>query len=107
VGKRDARIGETAWELKAAVDAEAEVEATLPAPETPFNHPVFLGPIWITVARQNDPWISIPDTANDTVIDSTQSEAFSDATDADAPLNSEESSGSSLSRMPQSSSQTI
>jgi type III secretion protein D len=35
------------------------------APGTPFNRPVPLGPVWITVARRSDPWANAPDAAND------------------------------------------
>lgn len=45
------RIGAGGWSL-AAGDA---------APVTPFNHPVALGPVWVTVARRDDPWPQLPE----------------------------------------------
>lgn len=53
------RIGEGGWDL-AMDDATPN-----PQPGTPFNRPVPLGPVWITVARRGDPWTNAPDAAND------------------------------------------
>lgn len=53
------RIGEAGWDLT--------LDDATPArqPGTPFNRPVPLGPVWITVARRGDPWTHAPDAAND------------------------------------------
>lgn len=61
MGPRAARIciGEAGWDL--ALDDAAPARQ----PGTPFNRPVPLGPVWITVARRGDPWTSAPDAAND------------------------------------------
>lgn len=53
------RIGEGGWDL--ALDDGAPSQQ----PGTPFNRPVPLGPVWITVARRGDPWANAPDAAND------------------------------------------
>lgn len=53
------RIGEGGWDL--ALDDAAPAQQ----PATPFNRPVPLGPVWITVARRGDPWTNAPDAAND------------------------------------------
>lgn len=53
------RIGASGWDL--AVD---DSQPGSP-PGTPFNRPVPLGPVWITVARRSDPWAQVPDAAND------------------------------------------
>ncbi len=55
------RIGEGGWDL--ALDDAAPAQT----PATPFNRPVPLGPVWITVARRGDPWTNAPDAANDAV----------------------------------------
>lgn len=34
-------------------------------PSTPFNEPLALGPVWITVARETDPWPPTPEPAYD------------------------------------------
>lgn len=61
VGARAARvrIGAGGWDL--AVDG-SQPDAP---PGTPFNRPVPLGPVWITVARRGDPWAQAPAAAND------------------------------------------
>lgn len=57
------RIGETGWDL--ATDDGAPADPAGGQPRTPFNRPVPLGPVWITVARRGDPWANPPDAAND------------------------------------------
>lgn len=57
------RIGETGWDL--ANDDGAPADPAGGQPRTPFNRPVALGPVWITVARRGDPWANPPDAAND------------------------------------------
>lgn len=57
------RIGETGWDL--ANDDGAPADPAGGQPRTPFNRPVPLGPVWITVARRGDPWANPPDAAND------------------------------------------
>ncbi|WP_241050124.1 type III secretion system inner membrane ring subunit SctD [Achromobacter xylosoxidans] len=57
------RIGETGWDL--AADDGAPADPAGGQPRTPFNRPVPLGPVWITVARRGDPWANPPDAAND------------------------------------------
>lgn len=57
------RIGETGWDL--ATDDGTPADAAGDQPRTPFNRPVPLGPVWITVARRGDPWANAPDAAND------------------------------------------
>lgn len=59
------RIGAGGWDL-AVDDGQAGAQADAP-PGTPFNRPVPLGPVWITVARRGDPWANVPDAANDAV----------------------------------------
>lgn len=59
------RIGAAGWDL-AVEDGQAGESAGVP-PGTPFNRPVPLGPVWITVARRADPWAQAPDAANDAV----------------------------------------
>lgn len=49
------RIGEGGWDL--ALDDGAPSQQ----PGTPFNRPVPLGPVWITVARRGDPWANAPE----------------------------------------------
>lgn len=56
------RIGAAGWDL--AVDDGQAGAAEIP-PGTPFNRPVPLGPVWITVARRGDPWANAPAAAND------------------------------------------
>jgi len=53
------RIGARGWTVEAQ-DAPAGEE-----PATPFNQPLPLGPLWITVARPADAWATLPDAAND------------------------------------------
>ncbi|QVQ24874.1 type III secretion system inner membrane ring subunit SctD [Achromobacter deleyi] len=53
------RIGASGWDL-AMDDSQPDTP-----PGTPFNRPVPLGPVWITVARRSDPWAQAPDAAND------------------------------------------
>lgn len=60
------RIGAAGWDL-AVEDGQAGESAGIPPPGTPFNRPVPLGPVWITVARRADPWAQAPDAANDAV----------------------------------------
>lgn len=57
------RIGETGWDL--ATDDGAPADPAGGQPRTPFNRPVPLGPVWITVARRGAPWANPPDAAND------------------------------------------
>ena len=57
------RIGAAGWDL-AVDDGQSGTHADIP-PGTPFNRPVPLGPVWITVARRGDPWTNAPDAAND------------------------------------------
>ncbi|MGE8658738.1 MAG: type III secretion system inner membrane ring subunit SctD [Achromobacter sp.] len=61
MGSRAARVRISAggWDL--ALDDAAPAQQ----PATPFNRPVPLGPVWITVARRGDPWTQAPDAAND------------------------------------------
>lgn len=65
VGPRAARvrIGAAGWDL--TVDDGQAGAAADSTPGTPFNRPVPLGPVWITVARRGDPWTNAPDAAND------------------------------------------
>lgn len=51
------RLGPTGWAL--AFD-NTELATSNSEPETPFNQPLSLGPIWITIARRSDPWIDLP-----------------------------------------------
>lgn len=53
------RIGEGGWDLSLDDGAPNGM------PGKPFNRPVPLGPVWITVARRGDPWANAPDAAND------------------------------------------
>ncbi|EHK65688.1 type III secretion system inner membrane ring subunit SctD [Achromobacter arsenitoxydans] len=53
------RIGADGWDL--ALDG-AQPDS---APATPWNRPAPLGPVWVTVARREDPWPRIPEPAND------------------------------------------
>ncbi|MFY2645884.1 type III secretion system inner membrane ring subunit SctD [Achromobacter insuavis] len=79
------RIGEGGWDL-ALDDA-----ATNPQPGTPFNRPVPLGPVWITVARRGDPWTNAPDAANDALARAAvEPAAAPEATPAVAPAPSDE-----------------
>lgn len=87
VGPRAARvrIGEGGWDL-ALDDA-----APNPQPGTPFNRPVPLGPVWITVARRGDPWTNAPDAANDALARAAvEPAAAPEATPAVAPAPSDE-----------------
>ncbi|CUJ44771.1 type III secretion system inner membrane ring subunit SctD [Achromobacter sp. 2789STDY5608621] len=87
VGPRAARvrIGEGGWDL-ALDDA-----APNPQPGTPFNRPVPLGPVWITVARRGDPWTHAPDAANDALARAAvEPAAAPEATPAVAPAPSDE-----------------
>ena len=54
------RIDDLGWHLH-------EEGAALPEelPSNAFNHAVPLGSVWITIARQGDPWIDAPVAAND------------------------------------------
>ncbi|MFJ1301986.1 type III secretion system inner membrane ring subunit SctD [Pseudomonadota bacterium AL_CKDN230030165-1A_HGKHYDSX7] len=54
------RLGERGWTMQAQDAAGAPAE-----PDTPFNQPLPLGPLWITVARRADPWAVLPAAAND------------------------------------------
>lgn len=49
------RIGAGGWALTAGDDA----------PATPFNRPLALGPVWVTVARRDDPWPLLPESGAD------------------------------------------
>ena len=69
------RIGAGGWDL-AVDDGQAGAQADAP-PGTPFNRPVPLGPVWITVARREDPWAHVPDAANDAVAQTAESAAAS------------------------------
>ena len=78
------RIGADGWDL-VPEDSSAENE-----PGTPFNQALPLGPVWITVARSNDPWASLPEAANDGAAavsgpSAAQSSAMPEAQDAAAP----------------------
>lgn len=55
------RIGARGWDLAPGDDAQASA----PEPATPFNQPMPLGPVWVTVARRSDPWAELPEAAND------------------------------------------
>lgn len=55
------RIGPQGWDLGPDQDAAAGSAE----PATPFNQPMPLGPVWITVARRSDPWTAVPVAAND------------------------------------------
>ena len=55
------RIGPQGWDL--APDQDTPAGQTEPA--TPFNQPMPLGPVWVTVARRADPWMAGPVAAND------------------------------------------
>lgn len=55
------RLGQGGWDLAPGGDAAGAGGE----PRTPFNTPLPLGPVWITVARRSDPWVTIPDAAND------------------------------------------
>ncbi|CAB3640289.1 MAG: type III secretion system inner membrane ring subunit SctD [Achromobacter sp.] len=79
------RIGEGGWDL--ALDGAAPN----PQPGTPFNRPVPLGPVWITVARRGDPWTNAPDAANDALARAAvEPAAAPEATPAVAPAPSDE-----------------
>lgn len=75
------RIGETGWDL--ATDDGAPADPAGGQPRTPFNRPVPLGPVWITVARRGDPWANPPDAANDALAGGAAVAAAAD--DAAAP----------------------
>ncbi|MCH1986560.1 type III secretion system inner membrane ring subunit SctD [Achromobacter xylosoxidans] len=75
------RIGETGWDL--ANDDGAPADPAGGQPRTPFNRPVPLGPVWITVARRGDPWANPPDAANDALGGGAAAAAAAD--DAAAP----------------------
>lgn len=51
------RIGADGWGLADEGGAPAL------APATPFNQPLPLGAVWVTVARRADPWAGAPETA--------------------------------------------
>ena len=55
------RLGTQGWDL--APDPDAPAAQAEPA--TPFNQPMPLGPVWVTVARRSDPWMAGPIAAND------------------------------------------
>lgn len=63
VGARAARlrVGSAGWDLVPDGDAPASGDE----PSTPFNQPLPMGPVWITVARRSDPWAPLPEAAND------------------------------------------
>ena len=58
------RIGSGGWDL-APGGEEGGAPPPAGEPATPFNQPLPLGPVWITVARAGAPWASAPDAAND------------------------------------------
>ncbi len=62
------RIGAAGWDLAADDGHPGATADSVPA--TPFNRPVPLGPVWITVARRGDPWTHAPDAANDALAQS-------------------------------------
>src|SRR5690606_31571396 len=49
------RIGAQGWTLAADDDLAAG------EPATPFNQPLALGSVWITVARRTDDWLPLPE----------------------------------------------
>ncbi|MGY6268534.1 type III secretion system inner membrane ring subunit SctD [Achromobacter denitrificans] len=49
------RLGAGGWDL-----AMGDGEPATP-PATPFNRPLPLGPVWVTVARRDDPWPLLPE----------------------------------------------
>jgi len=53
------RIGDHGWDLAPEEGAPAH------EPATPFNQALPLGPVWVTVARSDDPWTGLPEAAND------------------------------------------
>ncbi|WP_144630570.1 type III secretion system inner membrane ring subunit SctD [Bordetella genomosp. 13] len=55
------RIGANGWDLAPGQGAPAGAAE----PATPFNQPMPLGPVWVTVARRSDPWAAQPVAAND------------------------------------------
>lgn len=54
------RLGARGWSMQAQ-----DATGTPAEPDTPFNQPLPLGPLWITVARRADPWAVLPAAAND------------------------------------------
>lgn len=58
---RSARLilGDTAWGLAAGDDDPGPADAA----DTPYNQPMPLGPIWLTVARPEDPWPTLPESS--------------------------------------------
>ena len=54
------RLGARGWAMQAQDAAGTPAE-----PDTPFNQPLPLGPLWVTVARRADPWAVLPAAAND------------------------------------------
>jgi type III secretion protein D len=81
LGSRAARlrIGASGWDL-AMDDSQPDTP-----PGTPFNRPVPLGPVWITVARRSDPWAQAPDAANDAQGGSPARPADQPAAPSDSP----------------------
>lgn len=73
------RIGAGGWDL-AMDDSQPDTP-----PGTPFNRPVPLGPVWITVARRSDPWAQAPDAANDAQGGSPARPADQPAAPSDSP----------------------
>ncbi|MBV7485217.1 type III secretion system inner membrane ring subunit SctD [Bordetella sp. BOR01] len=59
------RVGTHGWDLVPDPDAASAPPLAPGDPATPFNRPLPLGPIWITVAHSADPWTALPLAAND------------------------------------------
>ena len=58
------RVGAKGWDL--TLD-DADMPAPTGEPATPFNQPLPLGPVWVTVARRTGPWTDLPQAANDSL----------------------------------------
>lgn len=58
------RLGTNGWNLSLY---SSDTAIATSEPETPFNQPLPLGPVWVTVARRADPWNDLPQAANDTL----------------------------------------
>ncbi|MCY1524348.1 type III secretion apparatus protein, YscD/HrpQ family [compost metagenome] len=56
------------------------------APATPFNHPVSLGPVWVTVARRDDPWPQLPESGGEEPAVAAQAPASAAASVTAAPV---------------------
>jgi type III secretion protein D len=80
------RIDDLGWHL------HEEGSASTDATNNPFNYPVPLGPVWITIARQGDPWVDAPVAANDaeeSVPPTSEAPAIATAPDPTADISSE------------------